>query len=186
MLPPPPHNTCLVQSSKHKAVISPSVDTSCFLQPKLIHVVEENCLHQDLRLASGCIFNFRVSTDLLPKTYSCDKFYYFEHETMNEIHDLNACKFSNLLSVTLIHDSYRKTRGDMLPLLKFKESVLRNIKYVTEIDNIIVYPYIAFFLKAWSLASRLSTNCYETSEKQFWSMWLMRNYCIPHFDLSFL
>ena len=97
---------------------------------QLIRVVKDNFLYQDLRVASGCIFNFRVGTDPVPKTLCCDRFYYFEHETMNEIHDLNACKFFNWLSVILAHDSYRKAHGDMLPLLKFKESDLRNIKYV--------------------------------------------------------
>ena len=52
-------------------------------------------VYQDLRVASSCIFSFRVRTDPVPKTYCCDKFYYFEHETMNEIQDLNACKLFN-------------------------------------------------------------------------------------------
>ena len=89
-------------------------------------------VYQDLRVASSCIFSFRVRTDPVPKTYCCDKFYYFEHETMNEIQDLNACKLFNQLSVILAHDSYRNAQSDMLPLLRFKEGVLRNIIYVTD------------------------------------------------------
>ena len=106
-------------------------------------MVEGNFVYQELRVASGCIFNFRFWTDPVPETYCCYKFHYFEHETMNEIHDLNACKFFDWLSVILAHDSFRKAQRDMLPLLRFKESVLRNIEYVKGKEK-------AVPLQAWS------------------------------------